>query len=289
MKVTVLGLGIMGTGVARNLRAKGLLASVWNRSAERAEPYASLGVRVAETARAAAEGADVVIAVLGDDESSRAVWLGDDGALAGMHAGAVAVEFSTLTPAWVRELGAVAAQRGIDFLDAPMTGTKPQAEGGQLRLFVGGERAVLERVRPALAAVSLDQYHLGPVGAGATWKLVNNMMAAVHAAALAEGLTFSERAGLDMNIVRQLLPGSAFSSPMVLGKGPRMLDRAYEDTHFALKWMAKDVRYALRLGDELEVPLRTVEAAAKLISDALDKGYGEQDVAAMAEGLRDEQ
>jgi 3-hydroxyisobutyrate dehydrogenase len=169
-----------------------------------------------------------------------------------------------------------------------MTGTKPQAEGGQLRLFVGGERAVLERVRPALAAVSLDQYHLGPVGAGATWKLVNNMMAAVHAAALAEGLAFAGRAGLDLDIVRQLLPGSAFSSPMVLGKGPRMLDRAYEDTHFALKWMAKDVRYALRLGDELDVPLRTVEAAAALISDALDKGYGEQDVAAMAEGLRDD-
>ncbi len=287
MKISVLGLGIMGTGVARNLHAKGLLNAVYNRTAERAAPFAEIGVRVDDTPRAAATGADVVIAVLGDDDSSRAVWLGEDGALAGMSDGAVAVEFSTLSPDWVRELGVLAAASGIEFLDAPMTGTKPQAEAGQLKLFVGGDEMVLERIRPALAAVSIEQYHLGPVGAGATWKLVNNMMAAVHAAALAEGLTFADQAGLDMNTVRQLIPASAFSSPMVLGKAPRMLDRQYDDTHFALKWMAKDVRYALRLGDEMGVPLRTVQAAADLISDALDKGYGEQDMSAMVEGIRE--
>ncbi|HYO89025.1 MAG TPA: NAD(P)-dependent oxidoreductase [Candidatus Limnocylindrales bacterium] len=287
MKTAVIGLGIMGTGVARSLQGKGLLSAVYNRTAARAEPFAALGMRVAASPRAAAEGVDVVIAVVGDDDSSRAVWLGGDGALAGMSAGAVAVEFSTLSPAWVCELGAIAAEHGVEFLDAPMTGTKPQAEAAQLRLFVGGDASVLEHVRPVLAAVSTEQYHLGPVGAGATWKLINNMQAAVHAAAVAEALTLAERAGLNLDSVRPLLSVSPFSSPMVQNKAPRMLDHAYDDVHFALKWMDKDARYALALGDELGVPLRTVEAAVAVMADALAKGYAEQDVASMVEGMRE--
>lgn len=287
MKTTVLGLGIMGTGVARNLQAKGMLHAVYNRTADRAEPFRAPGVRVAATPREAAAGAEVVIAVVGDDDASEAVWFGEDGALAGMAEGMVGIEFSTLSPEWVRELGAAAAGRELHFLDAPMTGTKPQAEGGQLRLFIGGDAAVLDRVRPVLAVVSTEQFHLGPLGAGATWKLVNNMMAAVHAAALAEGLVFAERAGLDMEMVGKLVPVSTTASPMVMGKLSRMLSHNYTDTHFSLKWMAKDVRYALRVADELNVPLRTVEAAADLLSMAIDKGFGEQDVASVVEGLRD--
>ena len=287
MNIAVLGLGIMGTGVAQVLRDKSLLCAVYNRSAEKAEPFRAQGVRVGATARDAAEGADVVIAVLGNDESSRAVWLGANGALAGMSGDAIAVEFSTLSPDWVRELGGIAAGRGIAFLDAPMTGTKPHAASGQLRLFVGGEPDVFERARPALAAVSTDQFYMGAVGSGATWKLVNNMMAAVHAAALAEGLAFAEAAELDMEMVGKLIPVSTTASPMVTGKLSRMLAHDYGETHFSLKWMAKDVGYALDLGRELQVPLRTVEAAADLMDEALVRGYGEEDVAAMVEGLRE--
>lgn len=285
MNVAVLGLGIMGAGIASVLHSKGLLSAVYNRSAGKTEPFAALGVRVGTTPLEAATGADVVIAVLGDDEASRAVWLGDHGALAGMAVHAVAVEFSTLSPRWVHELNAAASARNLDFLDAPMTGTKPHAASGQLRLFVGGDPAVLERARPALAAVSTDQFYLGPTGSGATWKLVNNMMAAVHAATLAEGLAFAEAAGLNMEMVARLIPVSTTASPMVTGKLPRMLAHDYSDTQFSLKWMAKDVSYALDLGGELGVPLRTVEAAANLMSDALLKGYGDDDMAAMLEGL----
>ena len=284
MRVAVLGLGIMGTGVAQVLHNKGMLSAVYNRSAERAEPFAAQGIRVGRTPREAAEGAEVVIAVLGDDESSRAVWLGENGALTGMSVHAVAVEFSTLSPDWVRELNAAASARNLDFLDAPMTGTKPHAASGQLRLFVGGDPAVLERARPALAAVSTDQFYMGPIGAGATWKLVNNMMAAVHAAALAEGLAFARKAGLNMDMVAQLIPVSTTASPMVTGKLPRMLAHDYSEPHFSLKWMMKDVGYALDLGGELGVTLGTVEAAANLMESALAKGYGDDDMAALAEG-----
>ncbi|MBL8145957.1 MAG: NAD(P)-dependent oxidoreductase [Anaerolineae bacterium] len=286
MNVAVLGLGIMGSGVASVLHSKGLLSAVYNRSADKAEPFRVQGVKAGTTPREAAAGADVVIAVVGDDDSSRAVWLGDTGALAGMSVHAIAVEFSTLSPKWVRELNAAASARNLDFLDAPMTGSKMHAASGQIRLFVGGEPAVLERARPALGAVSTNQFHLGPVGSGATWKLINNMMAAVHAAALAEGLAFADRAGLNMEMVSSLIPVSTTASPMVTGKLPRMLAHDYAETDFSLKWMAKDVSYALDLGGELGVPLRTVEAAAHLMDDALLQGYGDDDMAAMAEGVR---
>lgn len=287
MNVAVLGLGIMGNGVANVLHGKGLLSAVYNRSADKAEPFRAQGVSVGATPREAAAGADVVIAVLGDDSASRAVWLGDNGALAGMSAHTIAVEFSTLSPKWVRELNAAASARNLDFLDAPMTGSKMQAASGQIRLFAGGDPAVLERARPVLAAVSTDQFYLGPVGSGATWKLINNMMAAVHAAALAEGLAFAEEAGLNMEMVASLIPVSTTASPMVTGKLPRMLAHHYTQTDFSLKWMAKDVGYALDLGGELGVPLRTVEAAAHLMDDALLKGYGEDDMSAMVEGERE--
>lgn len=287
MNVAVLGLGIMGNGIAHVLHSKGLLSAVYNRSADKAEPFRALGVKVAATPYEAAIGADVVIAVVGDDAASHAVWMGDQGALAGMSVNAIAVEFSTLSPKWVRALNAAASARNLDFLDAPMTGSKPQAAAGELRLFVGGDPTVLDRARPALAAVSLDQFYLGPVGSGATWKLVNNMMAAVHAAALAEGLAFAEEAGLNMETVAKIIPTSPTASAMVTRKLGRMLNHNYAETDFSLKWMAKDVGYALDMGGELGVPLRTVEAAANLMSDALLKGYGEDDMAAMVEGLRD--
>jgi 3-hydroxyisobutyrate dehydrogenase len=285
-KVALLGLGIMGGGMAANLLKGGFALSVYNRTRERAEPFAAQGAQIADTPRQAAQDADVILAMVGDDDASRAVWLGDDGALANVKTGATLIECSTLTPEWVRELAMQAAAKGCKFLDAPVTGSKAAAANGQLTLLVGGDAETLEAVLPVLEAISSRIAHIGPTGAGATYKLINNMMAAVHVAALGEGLALAERAGLNIEALMPLINDSAINSLVVKGKLPRMVAHNYDDTDFALKWMHKDVRYALGLGSTFDVPLKTAQAAFDVIQAAREKGFDDMDFAATAEGVR---
>ena len=194
-RVAILGLGIMGGGMAANWLAKGFEVSVWNRTRAKAEPLAAKGAKVAATPRDAAQGADFIFAMVSDDDASRSVWLGPDGALAGAKSGAIGVESSTLTPDWIRELARQAQAKGVGFLDAPVGGSRPAAGAGELRFFVGGDPQTYEAARPALAAVGSKMDLLGPVGAGATWKLINNQLAAGQVAALAEALEVAKKAG----------------------------------------------------------------------------------------------
>ena len=286
LKVALLGLGIMGGGMAQNLLKAGFPLSVYNRTAAKAESLAAQGARVAATPREAAQGADVVIAMVGDDRASQAIWLGDDGALAGAKEGAILVECSTLSLEWVRALAAQAAERGCAFLDSPVTGSKDAAAAGQLKLMVGGDAAVLERARPALEAVSQLIMHFGPTGAGATIKLINNLMGGVQTAVLAEGLALAQRAGLDLGQVAELIAGGAPGSPIVKGKMPLMIAHSYADTNFALKWMHKDMTYALRAADELGVPMPTLASAREVYRLARAQGHDEEDFAAVLEALR---
>lgn len=284
--IAVLGLGIMGTGIAGNLLKHGYPLTVWNRTRAKAEPFAKRGAAIADTPRQAAENADVVISMVGDDSASREVWLGDQGALAGTKPGAVLIECSTLSPDWIRELARHVTERGCKFLDSPVAGSKQAAANAQLVLFVGGEADTLEQVRPILEAISRQINHLGANGAGATWKLINNMLTAAQIAALAEGLALAEANGLNMEQVVPLLLNGAFTSPVVQAKLPRMMERRYDDTDFSLKWLHKDARYADTMARASGVPLKTVEAAIEVLQRALDKGLGDEDFAAVAEALR---
>jgi len=284
--IALLGLGVMGAGMANNLIKAGFPLAVYNRTRAKAAPLAAQGARVADTPRAAAQGADVVIAMVGDDHASRAIWLGDDGALDGAGSGAVLVECSTLSVGWVRELAALAAARGLAFLDSPVTGSKDAAAAGELKLMVGGDAAALEHVRPALEAISQRIIHFGPNGAGALVKLVNNLMGAVQAVALAEGLALAERAGLDLEQVVPFIINGAPGSPLVKGKAARMAARDYGDTQFALRWMHKDATYALRAADEFGVPMPTVAAAREVYRLARNQGLDDADFAAVIEALR---
>ncbi len=285
-RVGLLGLGIMGAGMAHNLLKAGFPLTVYNRTPAKAEPFAALGARLAPTPRVAADGADVVLSIVGDDGASRSIWLGDDGALTGVRPGAVLVECSTLSLEWVRELAGLAAARGAPLLDAPVTGSKKAAEEGTLGLFVGGDAAALARARPVLDAVSRRITHLGPSGAGATMELVNSLMGAVQTVALAEGLALAERAGLNMAQVVPLIINGAPGSPIVKGKAARMVARDYADTHFALRWMHKDATYALRAADEVGVPVPTLAAAREVFRLARNLGLGEADLAAVVEAIR---
>jgi 3-hydroxyisobutyrate dehydrogenase len=169
-RVTFLGLGLMGNAMARRLLEHGFDLTVWNRNARRADALVQAGAKLASTPAEGARGAEMVIAMLADDEASRAVWLGESGALAAMERGAVAIDSSTLTVECMRALGVAAAARGVSFLDAPVTGSKPQAEQGALRFLIGGDAAAVKRVTPVLAAMSREQVHLGPAGSGALLK-----------------------------------------------------------------------------------------------------------------------
>jgi 3-hydroxyisobutyrate dehydrogenase len=287
--IALLGLGIMGTGMARNLLKAGFTLTVYNRTRAKAEPLMAQGAQIADTPRAAVQGAAIVIGMVGDDSASRAIWLGQDGALAGAEPGAVLVECSTLSLGWVRELAGLAAAHGLALLDAPVSGSKDAAAAGELKLMVGGDGAALERARPALDAISQRIFHFGPTGAGAMMKLVNNMMGAAQAAALAEGLVLAERAGLDMEQVVPFILNGAPGSPIVKGKAARMVARDYHDTQFALKWMHKDATYALRAADEFGVPMPTLAAARELYRMASNQGLGDADFAAVFEVLRHDQ
>lgn len=285
-RIALLGSGIMGAGMAANWLNKGFGLTVYNRTRSKAEPLAAQGAHIADTPRQAAESAALVVAMVGDDEASRAVWTGADGALSGAAPGTILVECSTLTPDWIRELAEQAGTRGCEFLDAPVGGSKAAAASGQLVLFVGGEAATLEKARPALEAIGQKIHHVGPTGAGATWKLINNMMAAVHLAAVSEGVVLAEKAGLNIQQVASLIVNSATASPIVQGKMHRLTERQYDNTDFALRWMHKDTRYALTLAEQFHLPVKTVESAAGIFRRAVEKGLGDMDFAAVIEALR---
>jgi 3-hydroxyisobutyrate dehydrogenase len=286
MKVTLFGLGIMGSGIAGNLLKHGFDLTIYNRTREKAEAFAHQGAKAAGTPREAAQNADMIISIVGDDQASRDVWLDDNGGLAGLRAGAVVVESSTISPEWVRELAQLVQERGGAFLDSPVAGSKQAAADGKLVLLIGGDTDVIQKVQPVFEAISQRQAHLGPVGSGATWKLINNMMVAVHVAAVAEAIAISEAAGLDLKQVQSLIENGAANSSIVKGKLPFMLERNYDDPSFALKWMRKDASYATQLAAAYGIDAATADAAAKLFESAEAQGLGDQDFAAVVEVLR---
>ena len=222
--VAILGLGTMGAGMASNLLKAGFSLSVYNRTAVKALALVGAGARFAATPAEAAKNASVIISMLADDAASREVWLGKDGALGAVKEGAVLIESSTVSPAWVAELAGLAAHRGVDFLDAPVTGSRMQAEAGQLSFLVGSNDAALERAAPILKAMSKEIVHLGPVGSGAKMKLINNFLCGVQIASLAEGLTWIERSGLDREKALVVLKSGAPGSPLLGAISARMVE-----------------------------------------------------------------
>lgn len=283
--IAFLGLGIMGAGMAGRLVQAGFNVTVWNRDARKAEPLAAAGAQVAATPAEAVSNADVVVAMLSQDDASRQVWLGDDGAIAAMKPGAVAIEASTLTHAWVKELAAAAEARGIGFLDAPVTGSKQQANEGSLRFLVGGDAQALERAKPAFEAMGQVVEHLGPVGSGALVKLANNYLCGVQVASLAEAVALLENHGLDMEQAMGVILSGAPASPMVKLITRRMLDRTY-DPQFFITLMAKDMDYSGQLLADIGIPSDLASAARRRFLDAASAGFEDKDLSSVVEPLR---
>ncbi len=283
--IAFLGLGTMGTGMANRLLGAGFSLTVYNRHAEKTKPLAAAGAKAAATPREAAKGAGVILSMLADDHAARAVWLGEDGALAGAKKGAVLIECSTITPEWVKELGEAAEKKGCKLLDAPVTGTKPHAAAGELTFLVGGDAAAIEKARPALAVMSKAIVHVGPSGSGALIKLLNNFLCAVQAAAFAEALVVIENAGLDRAKALDLLTNGTPGSPLVKAMAARMTARDYTP-QFSMKLMAKDLVYAGQTGWKHGVDLATAARALEIFQKAIAEGHGEEDFSSVVELLR---
>lgn len=283
--VSFFGLGVMGGGMARRLLSAGFPLRVWNRRPEPARALAAEGVGVASTPRAAAVDADVLVSMVADDAASRAVWLGDEGALAGAAPGSLLIECSTVSPAWVRELADHAQARGCSLLDAPVTGSKAQAAAGELVFLAGGDAAVLDQARPVLRAMSKDILHLGPLTSGARMKLVNNFVCGVQAAALAEALALVEASGLDVDAALGVLLNGAPGSPLFKAVAPRMRTRDY-DVRFKLALMLKDLTYAMEEGAAHAIDLSTAATARQLFERAIVQGWADADFSAVIEVVR---
>jgi 3-hydroxyisobutyrate dehydrogenase len=233
--------------MARRLLSAGFALTVWNRTPERIDPLEAAGAARAATPRDAAATAEAILGMVADDEASREVWTGAAGALDAARPGALLIESSTLSPSWVEELASRASQRGCDFLEAPVTGSRTHAAGGELLFLAGGGAEALERARPLLAVMGRGVVHLGPVGSGARMKLINNFVCGVQAAALAEALTLIERTGLPPDAALRILLDGAPGSPLVKTIAPRMASRDYT-VAFMLALMRKDLTYAMAEG-----------------------------------------
>jgi len=281
-RVALLGLGTMGTGMARRLLGAGFPLAVYNRTPDKAASLAGDGARLAATPREAAAQADVIVSMVADDAASRDVWLRDHGALAAAARGATLIECSTLTPEWISELAQAAARQGCELLDAPVTGTKPHAAAGELCFLVGGSAEALEKARPVLTVMSRAIVHVGPSGRGALLKLINNFLCGVQAAALGEALALIEKGGLDRAKALDVLTNGAPGSPLLKTLLAR-INAADYTPNFRLSLMAKDLVYSLKAGERHGLSLAMVAAALKAFKQAETAGHGEKDFAAIVE------
>ncbi len=250
--------------MARRLLDAGHELRVFNRSPARVAPLVAAGARSFASPREAAGGASVIVSMVSDDQASRKVWLGSDGALSGaMAARAFAIECSTLSHDWVLELNDEASRRGLRYIDAPVTGLPEAAGGGELTLLVGADSEHLAEARPILSAFCRRIIHFGLPGAGTAYKLIVNLLGAVQIASAAEAMALGEKAGLDPKLIADALATGQAASPQVVRNTRRIADGDHEHpVIFTPQLRVKDVEYALSLARKLGIgsPFGTLAA-----------------------------
>jgi len=284
-RVGFIGLGIMGSRMAANLARAGFELTVWNRTAATAEEWAARhGAAVASTPQALASNSDVVISMVVDGPQVESVLLGDEGA--GQGPGVLCIDMSTIGPAAARRIGKALQDRGVSFMDAPVTGSSPKAEDGTLTIMAGGDQRDFERARPLFEAMGELIVHVGAVGQGQLVKVINNAVAAANTAVVAEALIAAARAGADLDALVEVMgAGSGASAMLELKQGPM---RAHDyTTLFKLEHMLKDLRLCLQAAEAAKVRMELVEDTADIVAAADARGLGEQDFAALLEAVEE--
>ncbi|MGC2400752.1 MAG: NAD(P)-dependent oxidoreductase [Acidobacteriaceae bacterium] len=277
-KLGFLGLGIMGGPMARHLVMGGHNVAVWSHNQKKAKELAdSAGALFCATPSEVAQNSDCAFLCVGDTAMSREVILGEDGLLEGAKKGFVIADCSTVSPSESTKIGAELEKLGMEFLDAPCTGSKGGAEGGTLTFMIGGKKEVFEKIKPYFEAMGKLLYYCGGAGMGLRAKLTQNLILGNLLQAFNEGLVLSTKAGVAPELMLDILNNSAARSGLISIKAPMVFKRDFT-TNFSVKWLEKDIGLALDLGSEIGVPLLLTGLTQQLFMTAMAKGYGEGDI-----------
>lgn len=283
-RIAYLGLGIMGSGMAKNLLKAGYPVTVWNRSPESCKPLVEQGATQGETPAKAVEKADVIMYSLANDNAVEEVVFGLDGILSNVRSGQIAIDMSTVHPDTSRREAAAFAQKHVEFLDAPVFGSKNESAAGGLWIVVGGKQNVFEQVKPILEPLSETIHYLGDTGKGASMKLIGNSIVATQIEALGEAMILATKAGLNPKDVLDVLHVVDFRSPIFDSMGKMLVNRDFTPS-FALKHMLKDANLIARFAQDLNSPTPAAAIVRETLKAAVNQGWGEENASALIKAL----
>lgn len=278
--VGFIGLGLMGGRIAKRLLDAGHQVSGYNRTRAKAEPLMQAGMQWKDTPREVAQAADITLSMVADTAALSSVTDGPDGILAGLSAGKIYVDMSTVSPRLTRELAGRVSAAGAHMLDAPVSGSVSAVESGTLIIFVGGKAEVLEKVRPVFESLSQKIIHVGENGQAIATKVAINLSLPIQLIGLFEGVLVAERSGIPRAQALDALLNSVMASPAMKYRAPFIL-KMPEEVWFSASMMQKDLDIALEYGQELGVSLRTVEFAKEMLAKAIAMGMGDEDFAVL--------
>jgi 3-hydroxyisobutyrate dehydrogenase-like beta-hydroxyacid dehydrogenase len=286
MRVAFLGLGIMGSRMAANLAGAGFELTVWNRTEAKAKAFCAEhpGAERAATPAQAAADSEVVVTMVVDGEQVEQVLLGEHGAATAARTGTLCIDCSTIGPMAARSIGEALSARGIELVDAPVTGSSPRAQDGTLTIMAGGSDQAFARAKPVLEAMGRLIVHAGPLGHGQIVKVINNAVAATNAAVVGEALLLGARAGVDLDALTEVMGAGSGASAMLELKAQAMREHDYSPL-FKLEHMLKDVRLCLEEGQAAGAPFQFAALTREILTAAMGRGHGEDDFAALIEVL----
>jgi 3-hydroxyisobutyrate dehydrogenase-like beta-hydroxyacid dehydrogenase len=286
-KISYLGLGTMGSGMASNLLKAGYELTVWNRSVEKCKTFARKGARVADTPANAVRDAELVMYSLSNDQAVEEVVFGANGTLSGIKAGQIAMDMSTVLPATSLGEQEAYAKRGVDFLDTPVFGSKKESANAKLWILAAGKRDTFEKVKPVLEHLGQTVHYFGKNGNAVAMKLVGNLIVALEMEALAEGLVLAQKAGLDLNTVMDVVKVADFRSPLLVSNGQNILRRDFS-TSFALQLMLKDAGLIEKFAESVKSPIPALRVVEKNLESAVALGFGKENASAVIKALEKE-
>ncbi len=283
-KLGFIGLGVMGSRMAKRLMDAGHSVIGTNRTKLKAAPLIKAGMAWGDTPRAVAQSAEIIFSMVTNTAALQAIAEGPDGLLAGLGPGKVYVDMSTVSPAFSKELAKKVAEYGAAMLDAPVSGSVLTLEEGKLTIMVGGEEAVFEKVKPILLAIGQKAIHVGANGLAVSMKIATNLSLAVQMLAFSEAVLLAEKSGIKREVAVEVLLNSVIASPMVKYRGPFVL-KMPDEAWFNVNMMQKDMNLALEMGQQLDVPLPTTAVTNEMLTAARGLGLEEMDFAILFEVL----
>jgi 3-hydroxyisobutyrate dehydrogenase-like beta-hydroxyacid dehydrogenase len=278
------GLGVMGSRMAKRLIDAGHSVTGYNRTKAKAQWLIDAGMKWADSPRAVAEKSEITFSMVTNTDALEAVARGPNGVIAALGAGKIYIDMSTVSPAASRALAAEVKAKGAVMLDAPVSGSVATLEEGKLSIMVGGEREAVERARPVLEAIGPKVTHVGPNGLAVSMKIATNLSLAVQMLAFSEGVLLAEKSGIARETAVEVLLNSVIASPMIKYRGPFVLKQP-DEAWFDVNMMQKDLLLALELGRQKDVPLPTTAATNEMLTTARAMGFEKKDFAALFDAL----